>query len=179
MSPMDDIDAITRLKYRYLRFLDTKQWDQLSALLSEDCSTAYDNGRFSFACRDEVIAFLTASMGTHALWSKHHVHHPEIDLQDGCNATGIWYLEDTVLDTRAAVRIDGTAIYFDRYRKINGKWLIAHTGYQRIWYRAQRLDESTLLESRSMFDPAERARSGARSMSAEEQALFGACSTPA
>ena len=37
MSAMGDIDEIQQVKYRYLRALDTKHWDEMAATLTEDC----------------------------------------------------------------------------------------------------------------------------------------------
>jgi ketosteroid isomerase-like protein len=175
MSNLDELEAIKQLKYRYLRFLDTKQWEALGALLTHDCATSYDSGRFSCNGRAEVIAFLEKSMGSHAVLSKHHVHHPELELLNARSARGVWYLEDTVFDYRNKLRVDGTALYFDRYRKnSDGSWRIAHTGYQRIWYRAEKLDDSRVLEKRSMFDPAERQRSAEAERPSDEAQLFAA-----
>lgn len=174
MNIRDETGSLERLKYRYLRFLDTKQWQALGALLTEDCTSAYDGGRFAFTGRAQIIAFLERSMGSHELLSAHQVHHPELELLDADNARGVWYLEDTVFDYCHGVRIDGTAIYADRYRKVADEWRIAHTGYQRIWYRAEKLDDSRLLEKRSMFDPAERERSARLPLAEEDSALFAA-----
>ena len=174
MSNWEELESVKRLKYRYLRYLDTKQWESLATLLTDDCTVAYDSGRFACNGRAEIMAFLERSMGTHELLSVHHVHHPEVDLLDAENARGVWYLEDTVFDYRSRVRVDGTAIYADRYRKVDGAWRIAHTGYRRIWYRAQKLDDSGILERRSMFDAAERQRNARAQHVAEDAAVFAA-----
>ena len=113
MSNWEELESVKRLKYRYLRYLDTKQWESLATLLTDDCTVAYDSGRFACNGRAEIMAFLERSMGTHELLSVHHVHHPEVDLLDAENARGVWYLEDTVFDYRSRVRVDGTAIYAD------------------------------------------------------------------
>ena len=41
MSPMGDIDEIKQVKYRYLRALDTKNWDEFADTLTEDVTGDY------------------------------------------------------------------------------------------------------------------------------------------
>jgi hypothetical protein len=36
MFAMSDVDDIKRVKYTYLRALDTKKWDEFAATLTED-----------------------------------------------------------------------------------------------------------------------------------------------
>ena len=52
-------------------------------------------------------------------------------MSTGDEATGTWALEDTVLDTEWDFLLLGAAFYTDRYRRVDGRWLIAHTGYRR------------------------------------------------
>ncbi len=42
MSAMGDIDDIKQVKYRYLRALDTKHWDEFADTLTEDVVGDYD-----------------------------------------------------------------------------------------------------------------------------------------
>jgi len=43
-----DLEAIKRLKYKYQRCIDTKQWDELRDCFTEDAAAAYSSGKFSF-----------------------------------------------------------------------------------------------------------------------------------
>ena len=65
--------------------------------------------------------------------TSHRVHQPEIDLTGPDTATGIWALDDVVIETKANIVIRGSAFYRDEYAKISGQWKIRHTGYQRIY----------------------------------------------
>ena len=57
----------------------------------------------------------------------------EIDV-DGDQATGVWYLADTVLIPEHRKVLRGAAFYEDRYVLCDdGKWRIAHTGYTRTY----------------------------------------------
>lgn len=71
----------------------------------------------------------------------HQGHQPEIELVDEDNARGSWYLQDMVIHLEAGVRIYGSAIYQDTYRKENGEWKICATGYQRVFEAMEPLGE--------------------------------------
>ena len=43
----------------------------------------------------------------------------------------MWALEDVVIDQKHGLTIQGAAFYRDEYVKVNGRWLIRHTGYKR------------------------------------------------
>jgi hypothetical protein len=133
MSQLDELEAIKRLKYRYLRCLDQKRWDELETCFSEDATSAYSGGKFSFDGRDAIMDFLRKSMGADSFLSSHTVHHPEIELTSDTTATGIWALHDVVIETRANIVIRGAAFYRDEYVKVDGEWKISSTGYERTY----------------------------------------------
>ena len=47
-------------------------------------------------------------------------------------ATGIWALEDWVVDTQWELDIRGAAFYEDDYVKRDGEWKILRTAYKRV-----------------------------------------------
>ena len=130
---LDDIEAIRQLKYAYFRLLDQKQFAELGELLTEDATTAYQSGELRQSGRAAIVAFLQTSLGDPAIITMHNGHHPEITRTSDSAATGTWYLEDRVIVPGADFDLHGTALYADRYVKVGGSWLIAHTGYQRIY----------------------------------------------
>jgi SnoaL-like domain len=135
MTPDDlvEIELIKRLKYKYLRCLDQKLWDDIETCFTPDATARYGGGLYEFDGRDAIMAFLRRSMGTTAMLSSHRCHHPEIDLTGPDEATGVWALEDVVILTDAQINIQGAAFYTDRYVKQGDTWLIAHTGYKRSY----------------------------------------------
>lgn len=135
MTPEDlvEIEAIKAVKYRYLRAVDTRDWDLLATTLTEAATSAYSSGRLSQNGRDEIIGFLRASMPPGDMLTSHKVHHPEIELTGPGTATARWALEDTVILQSAGLTIRGAAYYEDRMVKVGGTWLIAHTGYRRLY----------------------------------------------
>lgn len=132
MSSDADREAIEALKFRYVRFLDTKQWDDLALLLTEDAQASYGGGAYVRSGREAIIEFLTTNMGSPSLHSSHRVGQPEISVS-GESATGRWALNDTVIDESAGVFIAGAAFYEDTYVRVGGAWLIARTGYRRLF----------------------------------------------
>jgi bile-acid 7alpha-dehydratase len=139
MTPEDlvEIEAIKRLKYRYLRHLDLKEWDELAGCFTSRATASYGGGAYVFEGRDAIMDFLRRSMDSRAMLTSHKVHHPEIELTASNAATGVWALEDTVLHTELGVTIGGAAFYRDEYVKVGGEWLIRHTGYKRVYEELQ------------------------------------------
>lgn len=148
-----ELEAIKRLKYRYLRCLDQKRWDELAECFTEDARSSYGGGRYAFAGRDAIMDFLRKAMGAPSFLSSHRVHHPEIELTGPDTATGVWALEDTVIETRAGITIRGAAFYTDEYVKQDGAWRICFTGYRRTWEEVEsRRDRPGLRLTASWFE---------------------------
>lgn len=79
-----------------------------------------------------MVEFMQTTLGQNVI-TEHRCDHPEIEV-DGDAATGIWYLGDTVIIPEYQVILRGAAFYRDRYvRCSDGKWRIAHTGYERTY----------------------------------------------
>lgn len=139
MGTLEEIEAIKRLKYRYLRCVDCKLWDELRETFAPDATCAYGDGKHSFSGRDEIVKWLAEAM-TGNLITLHQVHHPEVELTSPMRARGTWYLEDLVINpgpARPAMPgysiLRGSAFYHDEYVKLSGQWKIALTGYERIF----------------------------------------------
>lgn len=124
--------AICDCKHAYMRLLDTKRFEELGELLTEDATSAYEGGARSQQGRGAIVAFLQKALGSPDVLTAHTVHHPELRPLGRDRAAGTWYLEDRVIVRPADLVISGTALYEDEYRLVGGRWLISHTGYQRI-----------------------------------------------
>jgi hypothetical protein len=140
MTPEDlvEIEAIKRLKYKYMRCLDQKRWEELVTCFTEDATVAYSGGHYSIQGRDAIIEWLRGAMGSESFLSSHRVHHPEIDLTGPTTAKGTWALEDTVVLADADFGLRGAAFYTDEYVKEAGEWKIASTGYKRTFEETYR-----------------------------------------
>jgi uncharacterized protein (TIGR02246 family) len=149
MTPEDlvELRSIEALKYRYVRLIDTKAWDELEMLFVPDATATYSDGKYSFEGRDAIMAFLRESMASTNMLTSHKVHQPEIEV-DGDRATATWALEDVVLHLDYNLRISGAAFYSDRYVKVDGEWKIEHTGYERVYEEMQPRAEDIKLTAR-------------------------------
>ena len=131
---MGDIDEIKLVKYRYLRALDTKDWELFAATMTEDVVGKYGESigeEHHFANRDELVNFMRTSLGPEII-TEHRVSHPEITV-DGDEATGIWYLQDRVIAPDFNFMLVGAGFYHDRYRRTPDGWKICETGYDRTY----------------------------------------------
>jgi SnoaL-like protein len=134
MADMGDIEDIQRVKYRYLRALDTKHWDEFADTLTEDVIGDYGESLgegHHFTDRATLVEFMRNSMPAEVI-TEHRVTHPEIDV-DGDEATGIWYLQDKVIVPKFDFMLIGAAFYHDRYRRTADGWRISATGYDRTY----------------------------------------------
>jgi hypothetical protein len=133
---------IERLKYRYLRCLDQKDWEGIATCFTEDATAAYSGGAHSFAGRDEIVGFLREAMGSEDVLSSHRVSHPELertgeDERGRPTATGTWAMEDTVLMLTYDLTLRGAGFYEDRFVLDDSRWLLQHTGYRRTFEEIQ------------------------------------------
>ena len=138
------LEEIRRLKYRYLRCVDLKLWDEIGEVFTADATVDYGTLALGqpvrLAGRDEIVAFLRDKLGPDII-TVHFASQPEIDV-DGAAATGTWSFEDTVIATGYRVLIKGAAFYEDRYaRGGDGRWRISHTGYVRTYEVMMSLDD--------------------------------------
>jgi len=83
LEDLVQIRAIEELKYRYLRFLDLKMFDDLEATLTPDATASYGGGAYSFDDRASIMSFLRANMAREDMLTSHKV------------ITGAAYYEDT------------------------------------------------------------------------------------
>lgn len=130
---MDDIEAIKQLKYRYLRTLDTKDWDAFEACFMPEATADYAG--LSFTDRGALVDYMRTNL-TEGMVTMHQVHHPEITVGvDGSDdvAEGRWYLHDKVMIEAYRFVLEGAAFYSDRYVRTPEGWRVAHTGYQRTY----------------------------------------------
>jgi hypothetical protein len=132
-----EIEAIKRLKYRYLRCLDQKLFDEIGTCFTDDATASYSGGKYEHDGREAIVRFLRRAMGAETFLSSHRVHHPEIDLTGATTATGTWAMDDVVVETAFAITIRGAAFYTDRYVKVDGSWRIEHTAYRRTFEEVQ------------------------------------------
>ena len=143
------LEEIRRLKFRYLRCVDLKLWDEIADVFTPGATVDYGTLALGqpvrLTGRDEIVAFLRGKLGP-GIITVHSAGQPEIDI-DGDQASGTWSFEDTVIATEYRVLIKGAAFYEDRYaRGGDGRWRISHTGYVRTYEVMMSLDDAPSLK---------------------------------
>jgi hypothetical protein len=138
------LEEIRQVKYRYLRCVDLKRWDEMLDVFAADATADYGTPALGdpikLTGRDEIVAFLRGRLGPDII-TVHAAGQPEISIE-GAAARGTWRFEDLVIATEYRVVIAGAAFYEDRYaRGEDGRWRIAHTGYVRVYESTMSLDD--------------------------------------
>lgn len=140
VADLGEIEAIKQVKYRYLRALDTKHWDDFADTLTDDVVADYGSSRgkdLHFTNRADLVEFMRSAMTAEVI-TEHRVGHPEITIA-GDDAAGTWYLQDRVIVAAHDFMLFGAAFYRDRYRRTSDGWRICATGYQRTYEATQSL----------------------------------------
>jgi ketosteroid isomerase-like protein len=133
-----DIEQIKQLKARYFRFMDTRDWDGLLDVFTEDCRIEVPEADWVVDGRTTFIERLRAAITPGV--STHHGHMPEITLDGPDRATGIWAMFDYVraepVDGPPA-HIQGYGHYHETYvKEADGRWRIRSLRLTRL-----RIDE--------------------------------------
>ncbi|OBK91012.1 bile acid 7-alpha dehydratase [Mycobacterium sp. 1165178.9] len=134
LDDLADIEAIKQVKYRYLRALDTKHWDDFTDTLAEDIKADYGpsiGNELHFTNRADLVEYMRTSLPSNVI-TEHRVTHPDITV-DGDTATGSWYLQDRVMVAEFNFMLIGAAFYRDTYRRTEAGWKISGTGYDRTY----------------------------------------------
>ena len=119
MTAMGDIDEIKQVKYRYLRALDTKNWDEFADTLTEDVIGDYGQSlgeEHHFTDRD-VAGGVHAHVAAGRRSSPSTASPIPRSTVDGDEASAIWYLQDRVIVEEFNFMLIGAAFYHDRYRR--------------------------------------------------------------
>jgi len=127
---MDDIEAIRRLKARYFRTMDTKDWAGMREVFTDDAviDTSEAGGALVEGA-DAFMTFLQDAIG--GAVTVHQGHMPEIEITSDTTATGIWALNDVVI-WPGGMRLDGYGHYHETYEKAAGEWRIKTSKLTRL-----------------------------------------------
>ena len=137
-----DIEEIKRLKHAYFRCIDTVNLEELKRLTHPEVTTCYVGGSYRIELKNQAEFIEMIASSFHAECScRHNAHHPEIEILSDTEATGIWYLHDDLYNFQSMTRPEGTALYRDRYLKVDGRWVVKHQSYERVYERVERIPE--------------------------------------
>ncbi len=117
-----DIEDIKQLKARYaLACDDDYNPDTLAPLFAEDA--IWDGSILGYAEGRAGIREFFAASSSLVPFAVHQVSNPLIEIE-GDSATGVWYLWQPMVFQGEALWL--SAIYHDRYSRIDGQWLYQH-----------------------------------------------------
>ena len=143
MQVLEDIEAIKKLKHRYLRCLDGKLWEEMDECLANDIETSYFNDEMKTSGKEETMNFFRIGLSDD-LVALHHGHHPEIEVTSDTTAKGIWGLYNYMIDKNGnrSQRVGG--IYHETYTKVNNQWkiqsIICRQLFHESWERSDPLN---------------------------------------
>lgn len=142
------IEEIKKLKARYFRCVDAQDAEGFANVFTPDgvldmrfvneapnlagtgpasaASTAVLEGR---------AAIVKAVKAVRGLWiSAHHGHMPEIEFESDNRATGIWSMEDFVVNVPGTpeFKIHGRGLYHETYERLQTGWHIKYSKLTRL-----------------------------------------------
>jgi hypothetical protein len=130
------IEHIKRLKASYFRTLDGKSWDEFAQLFTPDCEfityTDPDGIEPKRRCgREAIVDSVRRKVG--AAVTVHRGHLLEIDIESPESATAVWEMTDFAQIPEGASHrfLSGSGRYYERYRLIDGKWMISRLELKR------------------------------------------------
>jgi hypothetical protein len=143
-----DFHEICQLKYRYIRAMDTQNWELLEECFTPDVVLWPNGGDYVARGRDHVMGLIKTILND-SFYTSHLVVHPEIEFTGADQAKGMWRLQDTLLYTSAHPALThttinggehglGAAYYYDDYLRTDGAWQIATCGFMRIFEALKR-----------------------------------------
>ena len=126
--------AICKVKARYCRLLDTKDWAAFGTLFTEDFVLDVSEGTSVPVIRGREAAMQQVQNLVGTARTAHQVHTPEIDV-NGDEAHVVWAMQDRVVwnePHRGLASITGYGHYHERYVRQDGEWKIASLKLTRL-----------------------------------------------
>ncbi len=129
-----DLEEIKRLKARYFRAMDQKQWDEFAQVFARDAVMEVPEANMIQRGRDAIVKSVSGVLA--GVRTVHHGHMPEIELTGPDTARGIWamfdYVEWPASKTGARVGLQGFGHYREEYVREDGQWRIHRLRLERL-----------------------------------------------
>jgi hypothetical protein len=129
LQALEDIEAIRRLKARYLVACDRKDPTAMRACFADGTvDIFYDAiGRFDNA---DALVKIYVEVGCHPhMVEMHHGVNPQIEIVDAGSARATWSLQYGLINTRENTLTQLAGWYEDGYRKVGADWKMVKTHF--------------------------------------------------
>lgn len=138
VEALESMYAIMKLKHKYWRCVDTKNWSEMQDCFTSDAvfevpaRLKTDEGDSIKISGSKAIAeFLEKRLGP--CITVHDGNCPEIDLLSKTEAKGHWMLYDMIIDERDQSKMTGRARYEELYVMKKGFWKIKKSKLIRLF----------------------------------------------
>lgn len=124
------IEDIKRLKAKYFRSVDTKDWESYRSVFADDVvfDITQDMPDGGYVVGGDAAADIARRSLTADIVSVHHGHCPEIEILTPTTAKGIWAMEDRLSwgpgSDFPGQAMHGMGHYFETYEKTENGWRI-------------------------------------------------------
>jgi hypothetical protein len=127
-----EIELIKRLKARYCRYLDAKDWAAWRELFADDfVSEIVDSATRVVVGADKFVTYTRQTLGKPSQSTVHQVHAPELSLTSPTTARGTWALSD-VVRLLPIITLRGYGHYDEKYEKTDGHWRLKSSRLTRL-----------------------------------------------
>jgi SnoaL-like domain len=131
---LNEIEDIKRLKARYFRTMDQKDWDAWGQVFAAGAVMEVPEVDVVLNGRAGIVEFVSGALA--AARTVHHGHMPEVELTSPDTASGIWAMSDYVewpaSETGERSGLRGYGHYYEEYVREDGDWRIARTRLVRL-----------------------------------------------
>jgi len=125
---LEDIEAIRRLKARYLNACDQQDPPAVRACFAPDGKCAVIVGHLGVFDTAAGFCEMFQAQACHPnVLDKHQGGNAEIDIIDDMHAKALWCLDYRKVDTKDETLTLLSLLYHDDYEKIDGQWKIRRT----------------------------------------------------
>ena len=129
-----DREQIRQIKYKNMRHLDLKQWDEMAETFTEDAKTGWLDGQIALDGRKAIMDFLqnTPFADGDSVITVHQCTAMEIEFVAPDHAKATSRLYNPMLFKQMNQLHLLLAFYHDEFKLHEGEWLISHTGHEYI-----------------------------------------------
>jgi hypothetical protein len=127
MRRLEDIEAIRKLKARYLNACDQQNADEVRDCFADGKVPIIVGHLGNYETADDFVAMYRTAACHDFVLDMHHGGNPEIDFINDDHARGLWGLAYRNVNTRDKTLTFVSLIYHDEYKRIDGKWKITAT----------------------------------------------------